>query len=106
MFLRQVIDTDPNLIFVKDWNGKFTLANKAVADIYGTTADELVGKADADLNPAGEELEHVLRDDREVMRTRQPKLIPEEPVSNPKTGETRWFQTIKVPLASSDGEIP
>ncbi|MCX7878132.1 MAG: PAS domain-containing protein, partial [Ignavibacteria bacterium] len=35
-FLRTIIDTDPNFIFVKDWDGKFTLVNKAVADVYGT----------------------------------------------------------------------
>ena len=38
-FLNQVIDTNPHLVFVKDWSGRFTLANKAVADVYGTTVD-------------------------------------------------------------------
>jgi PAS domain-containing protein len=33
-----------------------------------------------------------------VIQTRQPKFIPEEELTNPKTGETRLFQTIKVPL--------
>jgi hypothetical protein len=28
------------------------------------------------------------------------KNIPEEPVTNSATGETRWFQTIKVPLVA------
>ena len=43
-FLRQVIDTDPNFIFAKDREGRFTLANKAVAAAYGVTVDELLGK--------------------------------------------------------------
>jgi len=103
-FLRQVIDTNPSLIFVKDWDGKFTLANKAVADIYGTTVEELVGKSDADFNTNKEEVEAFLRADREVMETLQSKYIPEEPVTDSRTGEVRWFQTIKVPLEpSSDG---
>lgn len=103
-FLRRVIDTDLNLIFVKDWAGKFTLVNKAVADIYGTTIDNLVGKTDADFNPNKEEVENFLHDDKEVMRTLRPKFIAEEPVTEAKTGEVRWFQTIKVPLISPNGK--
>jgi len=43
-FLRQVIDSNPNLIFVKDRQCRFSLVNQAVADIYGTTVDALIGK--------------------------------------------------------------
>src|SRR5438034_8209814 len=64
--LRQVIDADPSLVFVKDRDGKFVLVNKAVADIYGTTAEAQVGKTDADFNSNKEEVEHFLRDDRAV----------------------------------------
>lgn len=97
-FLRMVIDTEPHLLFAKDWDGKFTLANKAVAAIYGTTPDKLLGKSDSDFNPNKEEVEHFLKDDREVMTSEKPKLIVEEPVTNTKSGETRWYQTIKIPL--------
>ena len=103
-FLRLVIDTNPNLIFVKDWDGKFTFANKAVADIYGTTVELLLGKSDADFNSDEEEVEAFLKADREVMETLQRMCIPEEPVTDSRTGEVRWFQTIKVPLEpSTDG---
>jgi PAS domain S-box-containing protein len=102
--LRQVIDADPSLVFVKDRDGKFVLVNKAVADIYGTTVEAQVGKTDADFNPNKEQVEHFLRDDRAVMDSRRPKLVAEEPVTNPGTGATRWFQTVKVPLLSPNGE--
>ncbi|MBI1722655.1 MAG: response regulator, partial [Gemmatimonadetes bacterium] len=95
-FLRQVIDADPNLLFVKDWDGRFTLANKAVAAIYGTTPEQLTGKTDADFNPNREEVEHFLRDDRGVMTSLRPKLIAEEAVTIPEAGATRWFYTVKV----------
>jgi PAS domain S-box-containing protein len=100
-FLQQIIHTDPSLIFVKDWDGKFTLVNKAVADIYGTTVEELTGKSDADFNSNQEEVEAFLRVDREVMETLQSRYVSEEPVTDSRTGELRWFQTIKVPLVSS-----
>src|SRR5213593_3881405 len=105
-FLRTVIDTNPNLIFVKDWDGRFTLANRAVAEAYGTTPEQLLGKSDADFNPNRTEVEHFLADDRAVMSSGQPKLIAEESVTNATTGRTRWFQTVKVPIASREGTRP
>ncbi len=101
--LKQVINADPSLVFVKDWDGKFTLVNKALAQAYATSPEELLGKSDADFNRNQAEVAHYLRDDREVMSSLRPKLVPEEPVTNPHTGETRWFQTVKVPLLSADG---
>ncbi len=103
-FLRQVIDLDPSFIFAKDESGRFLLVNKALADTYGTAPDEMVGKYDEDFNPKRSETEHFRRDDNEVVHARQPKFIPEEPVSNAVTGETRWYQTIKVPLIAADGQ--
>src|SRR5256885_12268458 len=47
--LRQIIDANPSLIFVKDWNGRFVLVNQATAQVYGATVDSLVGKTDAAL---------------------------------------------------------
>src|SRR5207247_8838668 len=41
--LKQVIDADPSLVFVKDWDGKFTLVNQAVAQLYATSPEALLG---------------------------------------------------------------
>lgn len=103
-FLRTVIDTDPNFVFAKDFDGKFTLVNKAVAVNYNSTPDELIGKSDADFNPSITEVEHFLKDDREVILSGKPKFIAEEIVTDIKTGEAKWYQTIKVPLKGNDGK--
>jgi PAS domain S-box-containing protein len=103
-FLRTVIDLSPNLIFAKDWEGRFTLANKAVAEIYGTSTEELIGKTDADFNANTEEVKQFIESDREVISRMKAKAVPEEMVSNTKTGETKWFQTIKIPLISGTGQ--
>ncbi len=102
-FLRQVIDTTPHLIFVKDWEGRYVLANAAVAEYYGTTVESLLGKRDTDFNANAAETEQFLRADREVMSSHRPAFITEEPATCARTGVTRWFQTVKVPLLSSDG---
>ncbi|MEP0783228.1 EAL domain-containing protein [Trichocoleus sp. DQ-A1] len=102
-FLRNVIDSTPNLIFVKDWDGKFTLVNKALASIYGTTVENLLGKTDADFNPNFEEVERFLSDDREVIIGETEKIISEETLTD-STGNVRWFQTTKKSLVSPDGK--
>ena len=102
-FLRQVIDVDPNFIFAKDREGRFTLANQAVADAYGTTIENLVGKSDADLNQNIEEVEFFRRLDQEVLATKQERFIPEERITDAK-GRIRWLQTVKRPLFTDDGQ--
>jgi PAS domain S-box-containing protein len=101
-FLRQVIDTNPNLIFAKDREGRFTLVNQAVADAYGTTVEELVGKRDADFNPNVAEVEFFLEADRKVMDSLQEELIREEKITE-STGRVRWLQTVKRPIIGDDG---
>ncbi len=101
-FLRTIIDTVPNFIGVKDWESRFVLANRALAEVYGTTPEELIGKSDADFNTNPAEVAWFKRDDQEVIRTRQVKIIPEERVTD-STGRVRWLSTIKVPLIEKDG---
>ena len=102
MFLRQVIDTDPNFIFAKDRDGRFTMANKAVADCYGTTVEELVGKSDADFNPDSAEVAFFRQRDLEVMDLIEECFIPEERITDAE-GRTRWLQTVKRPILDEDG---
>lgn len=102
-FLRQVIDANPNLVFVKDWHGRFVLANQALADTYGTTVQALVGKTDADFNPNVSEVRQFLLDDRSVMMGQMSRRISEEPVSD-AVGRTRWFQTVKIPMTGDTDE--
>jgi PAS domain S-box-containing protein len=101
-FLRQVIDSNPNFIFAKDREGRFTLVNRAVADVYGTTVENLIGKTDADFNPNREEVEFFQRMDLEVMDTLQERFIPEEHLTDAR-GQIRWLQTVKRPIVEKDG---
>jgi PAS domain S-box-containing protein len=101
-FLRQVIDLNPNLIFAKDRQGRFTLANQAVAEVYGTTVEGLLGKTDADFTANPAEVEHFQYDDLEVMDSLREKFIPEETLTD-AAGRVRWLQTVKRPIISEDG---
>lgn len=98
-FLRQAIDMNPNFFFIRDREGRFIVANKAIADAYGVSVDDLVGKTDADFNADPDELEVIRRGDLEVMESRQDKFIPESPILR----RDRWVQTTKLPLVDADG---
>lgn len=104
-FLRYVIDANPNLIAVKDWEGRFMLVNQALADVYGTTVKEITGKLETDFHSYPAEVEQYLQDEREVMTSLQPKFIPEETLTT-STGGVHYIQSIKKPLLSSDGHTP
>jgi PAS domain S-box-containing protein len=101
-FLRQVIDIDPNFIFVKDRHGRFTLANRTVAAAYGTTVDDLIGRTDADFNKHPDEVEAFRRDDLRVMDTRSEIFIAEERITD-ASGKVHYVQTVKRPLIGADG---
>lgn len=101
-FIRQVIDTDPNLIFVKDAEGKFLLVNQAMADAYGKAPQELIGQNIAELYPNKAEADRYLEADREVLAARHPvvSISPNSP-----GGKRRWFLTIKAPMEQPDGTV-
>jgi diguanylate cyclase (GGDEF)-like protein/PAS domain S-box-containing protein len=102
-FVRQILDINPHLIFAKDRSGRFTLVNRTLAEIYGTTVEELLGKSDADFNPDPEQVAHFRRDDLEVMDSLCEKFIAEELITD-ATGRQRWLQTIKRPIVGADGK--
>ena len=97
--LRQIIDLVPHMIFAKDWNGNYILANQAVAEGYNTTVSKLVGKPQTLFHRNSTELMHMLEDDREVMTSGKIKFIPEEPYID-AFGKQRFLQTVKVPFTA------
>ncbi|MDF0664490.1 MAG: PAS domain S-box protein [Nitrospira sp.] len=103
-FLRQVIDTDPHLIFAKDGEGRFTMANKAVADWYGTTVEDLIGKSDVEFNADSEGGRSFRQSDLEVMNSAQERFIPEEQITDAE-GRRRWLQTVKRPIFDDQGQV-
>ena len=98
--LRQVIDLVPHFIFAKDEEGRFLLANRAVAEAYGTTVDGLMGRTDADFARSEEEVRHFREDDLEVIRSGQPRVVLEEPITDTR-GRVRHLQTTKIPFTFS-----
>ena len=102
-FLRRIIDLNPSFIFAKDRQGRFTLANRALADVYGMSPKDLVGKSELDLHPDRREAERFHEDDLQVMDSRTEKFMPEQEFTNDQ-GNPIWLQVAKIPLLSPDGQ--
>lgn len=97
-FLRTVIDTAPSLIFVKDWDGRYLLANQAMADFYDTTVEELIGQVEADLQANPAIAAQFTRENQQIIKTLQPLFIAEEKsASSPDSGD-EWLQWQKHPI--------
>ncbi len=101
-FFRKVIDMNPNFIFAKDRSGRFVLVNQAVADAYGTTVKELLGKSDADFNSNAAEVDHFRNDDLDVLDSGREKFVAEEKITD-AAGNVRYLQTVKRPMFGEDG---
>jgi diguanylate cyclase (GGDEF)-like protein/PAS domain S-box-containing protein len=103
-FLRQVIDLDRARIFAKDRDGRFTLANQALAEAYGCTVEELLGRTSADFNADPELVERSRRTDLEVFATGREVFISEQRVRD-RQGIDRWFQVSKRPVIGAAGAV-
>lgn len=105
--MRTVLDTTPNPIFAKDEAGRYLLANEALAALFRTTADAMLGKTDADFVALGnitpQAAAQFRRDDSQVLQEQRILDIPEERVELPD-GSVRWFQTRKSPLAADPAQ--
>ncbi|MGB7539806.1 MAG: PAS domain S-box protein [Anaerolineales bacterium] len=101
-FLRAVIDASPNLICVRKSDGTFALANKALADAYGSTPEAMIGRSDSDCPHPPEKIERLLESDREVIARQVSIFIPEEKIALYDAGE-HWFSITKIPLPEGNG---
>ncbi|MBF9219720.1 PAS domain S-box protein [Hymenobacter ruricola] len=99
---RQVIDTLPHPIYLKDGNSNYLLANRAMADLYGLTPDELVrfGTANTPLLTSSD-LARYQEQDRQVLATGQDLTI-EESYTYPD-GSVSWFSSVKRLFVRADG---
>ncbi len=94
--LRQIIDAVPHMIFAKDRNNKFILANKATADAYGLEVSEIEGHYQYSIHKDKEELKLFLQEDGDVINKKEISVIDGK--FTDYKGETRLKQTIKIPL--------
>jgi len=102
-FLRKVIDLDRNFIYAKDREGRYILANRAVASFHRTTVEGLLGRTDRDFGTSLVDVERFNREEQRVIETREESRTPAEHFIDP-AGNVRWFDVLRHPLGTEDGQ--
>ncbi len=103
--LRQVIDLVPHFIYAKNRDGEFLLANKAVAEAYGTTVDDLLYHRDEDFAQSFLKSFEFREADLQVLESGEPTHLPEETIIYPD-GEKRIIKTTKIPFSLAISHMP
>ena len=99
--LQAIIDNAPMFIHAKDLEGRYTLANRRLREIFGKSVQAMMGKTDRELfsGPVADRSEET---DRHVLAAREP-LHTEEHL---ETAEgLREMLSVKFPLFNTQGDL-
>jgi len=102
-FMEELFDTDPNLIYVKNAEGRIIYCNKAFADLLGLTREAVLEHPEGLLPFATEPNQNIQEIEAKVLEEGHDILI-EEKVED-ANNITNYFQTLKKPLRNYNGEV-
>ncbi|MDE2368949.1 MAG: response regulator [Burkholderiales bacterium] len=101
--LRTLINTLPDLVWLKDANGIYLDCNARFEQFFGARLEDIVGKTDYDF--VSSELADFFRDhDRKAMASPGPS-INEEEVTFASDGHKELLETTKVSMRNARGEL-
>jgi len=104
-FLAGVIDNLPCSIIIKDYDGKIVLANSLIFEIYGKSAEELIGKTALELLKSEDLAEKVRKDDLEILNGEQ-KITTRELKHRDKNGNLRSYEITRRAFYTDKSEKP
>lgn len=101
--LRTLVQTIPDLIWLKDSNGVFITCNKQFEKYFGAKEAEIIGKTDYDF--VDRELADYFRmNDKKAMEACGPSMN-EEWITFADGGERILLETVKVPMTDDEGNM-
>ena len=102
-FLKTLVRTIPNLVWLKDPEGVYLACNAEFERFFGHPEAEIVGKSDDDF--MSRELAEFFRDhDRAAMKAGKPTLN-EEWITYASDGHSAFLLTTKTPMYRPDGSV-
>ncbi|MEG5046390.1 PAS domain S-box protein [Microcoleus sp. B4-C1] len=102
VLLSSILESTPDIIVVKDWEGRYVALNSEVAkSFYGRSIEEIIGKDDSELLPPAAAVA-IMAKDRQIMEAGLTETYEEE-VFNGK--ENTSFLTTKAPWRDAQGNI-
>lgn len=97
--LQEVMDLVPQMIFARDADGCYLMANEVTAAFYGLAAEQMIGKRDADFpGVLVEEIRMTLASDQKVLQTDQPLFLADG-IHTRSDGEERLVETHRIPFS-------
>ena len=101
--LRTIINTIPDLIWLKDMNGIYLKCNPSFERFFGAKENEIIGKTDYDF--VDRDLANFFRDhDQKALEAEKPS-INEEWLTFAEDGYHGLFETIKTPMQDSNSKL-
>lgn len=98
--LQAILDHTPVGIYVKDLEGRYTLVNRAVEQIFQVKQADWIGKTDLEVMPA-KIAESILDNDLQIIDQGQPIHLEETVISQE---EERHFLAVKFPLLNENNQ--
>ncbi len=103
-FLLEVINLNPNYIYAKDEDGRYTLMNQSYAQLMGINIQDTIGKTDDEIKKDSYVEKQTVYQDKHISNLSQKEFIREESIIS-ASGEEIWVQTVKVPIHISDSSV-
>ncbi len=89
-------------VYMKDCERNFLYVNSQVAELFGDTAENIIGKKDTDVLPK-EIADHFYKSDCVVFNTKEKQIIEEEAMDD--EGNSHHYLSTKIPFFSP-GKLP
>ncbi len=101
--LRTLIETIPDLVWLKDKDGVFLACNRRFERLYGALEKDIVGKTDYDF-VSKEQADFFRKNDMAAIASGKP-MVNEETVTYTDDGHEELLETIKTPMHDHYGNL-
>jgi PAS domain S-box-containing protein len=101
--LRALIDTIPDLVWLKDLEGVYLSCNRRFESFFGAAVKDIIGKTDYDFTDANQ-ADAFRQNDAAAMAAASP-MTNEEEIVFAEDGHREILETIKTPVQASDGRF-
>jgi len=103
VFLRQLTNTLPDLVWLKDPDGIYLACNAAFEQLFGAHEADILGRTDRDFMP--EALAQTFRDNDVAALAANASRVNESWFGVAADGHPVLFETTKVPMRHADGRV-
>ena len=104
IFLRNIIDANPNMIYVIDQQNRIILANRIFADTLGTLPEQLIGMKIQDLTSDSDLARIIQHADISLLSHDKSRIENEEHFTD-ANGNSHLVLSIRIPLKNEEGDI-